>query len=79
MDLQTRKLNLISYLADLQDENFIEKIEKFIRSKKPTESERRLKPFTERELVNRAKKANSDFEKGKTLSQDKLEEISSNW
>ena len=27
MDLQTRKLNLITYLAQMQDENFFEKIE----------------------------------------------------
>ena len=34
MDLQSRKLNLISYLAQLQDEKFIDKIEKFILKKK---------------------------------------------
>ena len=33
MDLQTRKLNLITYLAQLQDENFFEKIEKYIFTK----------------------------------------------
>ena len=79
MDLQTRKLNLISYLADLQDENFIGKIEQLIRAKKDSKSALELKPFTEQELVARAKKANNDFDNGRIVSQEKLEEISSKW
>ena len=30
MDIQTRKLNIISYIAQLKDESFINKIEKYI-------------------------------------------------
>ena len=33
MDSQTRKLNLITYLAQLQDENVLEKIENYIFTK----------------------------------------------
>lgn len=79
MDLQTRKLHLISYLAELQDESFIERIEKLIQNKKSNDSKFETKRFTKNELINRAKKANKDYENGKILSQEKLEETSSNW
>ena len=60
MDLQTRKLNLISYLAQIQDENFIEKIENFILSKSGKDSD--FKKFTEEELIKELQKGeNSGF------------------
>ncbi len=77
MDLQTRKLNLISYLAQLQDENFLEKIENFILSKALTDSE--LKPFTAEELINRIQKSEDDFKDGNFKTQNELEELSAKW
>ena len=77
MDLQTRKLNLISYLAQLQDENFLRKIENLILSKKQNDAD--LKPFTEDELIARIKKPEEDFKSGKYKTQNDLEEISANW
>ena len=77
MDLQTRKLNLISYLAQLQDENFLRKIENFILSKKQIDAD--LKPFTEDELIARIKESEEDFKNGKFKTQHDLEEISANW
>ncbi|WP_194768831.1 hypothetical protein [Tamlana sp. I1] len=77
MDLQTRKLNLISYLAQLQDEKFIERIEKFILSKQ--ESQVDLKPFTVDELIRRIEQSESDFQKGNFKTQDELEQFSSDW
>ncbi|MDT8414171.1 MAG: hypothetical protein RQ735_02230 [Flavobacteriaceae bacterium] len=77
MDLQTRKLNLISYLAQLQDEMFIEKIEKFILRKQETKTD--FKPFTVDELIHRIKHAEHDFKNGKFKTQDELEQLSANW
>ena len=74
MDLQTSKLNLISYLAQLQDENVLLKIENFILSKVGKDSE--LKPFTEEELINRIQKSEEDFKNGNFKTQNELEEIS---
>lgn len=74
MDLQTRKLNLIQYLLNLQDENLFNKIESFIITK-----EKDLKPFTKDELVARAEKSNQDYLEGKFISQDELETQSENW
>ena len=77
MDLQTRKLNLISYLAQLQDENVFVKIENFILSKVGKDSV--LKQFTEEELINRIQKSEEDFKNGKFKMQNELEEISAKW
>lgn len=77
MDLQTRKLNLISYLAQLQDENFVVKIENFILSKKQNQSD--FKSLTEDELIVRIQKSEEDFKNGKFKTQDNLEETSADW
>ncbi|NBC58666.1 MAG: hypothetical protein GVY05_10350 [Bacteroidetes bacterium] len=77
MDLQTRKLNLISYLAQLQDEKFFEGIEKYIINKK--EKEYDFKPFTVDELIDRIEKSEKDFKNGNFKTQDELEQLSANW
>ncbi len=60
MDLQTRKLNLISYLAQIKDENILEKIENFILNKSGEDSD--FKKFTEEELIKELQKGeNSGF------------------
>lgn len=78
MDLQTRKLNLISYLAQLQDENFIEKIEKFISRKQQAENID-FKSFTVDELISRVTKSENDLKNGNYKTQDQLDELSTNW
>ena len=78
MDLQTRKLNLIAYLAQIKDEIFFEKLEKFI-LKREIEHNPELKPFTVEELVNRIEKSELDFKNGNIKSQEDLERISANW
>lgn len=77
MDLQTRKLNLISYLAQLQDEDFIEKIERFILRTQESGSE--IKPFTINELVSRVRQSEKDYKLGNVKSHDELEKLSANW
>ncbi len=78
MDLQTRKLNLITYLAKIKDEIFFDKLENYILK---IENERNpdLKPFTVEELINRIEKSELDFENGNIISQEELEKISDNW
>ena len=77
MDLQTRKLNLISYLVQLQDEKFIEKIEKIILKNQNEKSEDI--PFTTDELLNRIEKSENDLKNGNFKTQDELEQLSENW
>lgn len=80
MDLQTRKLNAIQYLISLQDEKIFSKIETAIlESQKPHETNRDLKPFTQRQLIARAKQANNEYKAGKFTTQEQLEKESENW
>ncbi|TQD34039.1 hypothetical protein [Haloflavibacter putidus] len=78
MDLQTRKLNLITYLAQIKDEILFDKLENYI-LKREIEHNPELKPFTVQELVNRIEKSESDFKNGNVKSQEDLERISANW
>jgi hypothetical protein len=60
MDLQTRKLNIIEYLIGLKDENIFKVIEDVINQSK-TGKELSYSPFTQKELIERAKKSNEDY------------------
>ena len=78
MDLQTRKLNLITYLAQMQDKNFFEKIENYIlrKSKEKTEE---LRQFSVEELISRIEISEQDYKNGNFKTQEDLEKISANW
>ena len=78
MDLQTRKLNAIEYLINIQDENILNKIEATIYESKAIESPK-LKPLTKKQLIDRAIKANKDYSMGKTKTQEQIESESDNW
>jgi hypothetical protein len=78
MDLQTRKLNAIEYIAGLEDESIFNKIELAILENK-ARSERKLKPFTQKQLIERAEKSNRDYKSGKYKTQEALEKESESW
>ena len=78
MDLTTRKLNAIEYLIGLQDEKVFSRIEATIlQSKKDKKSE--IKPLSQRQLLERAKKSNKEYASGKVKTQEELEIESENW
>jgi hypothetical protein len=79
VDIQTRKLNLITYLAQLQDESFFEKIEEYILSKLEKEDHSEFVPFTVDTFINRIEKSEEDFKNGKFKTQEDLENQSANW
>jgi hypothetical protein len=78
MDLQTRKLHAIEYIAGLEDENIFNSIELTIIENK-VRNERRIKPFTQKQLLNRAEKSNKDYQAGKIKTQEVLEKESKSW
>ncbi len=78
MDLQTRKLNAIEYIAGLEDESIFNKIELAILENK-VRSERKLKRFTQKQLIERAEKSNRDYKSGKYKTQEALEKESESW
>lgn len=83
MDLQSRKLNLIGYLMDIQDEQVFSRIESQILCNSEQNSEQNsrqnLRQFTQEELVNRAQEATREYLAGKTKTQDQLESESKGW
>ena len=79
MDLETRNLNLISYLAKMQDESLLTKIENYILKRKTKECESDFTPLTIDELMNRIEQSEEDFKKGKSKTQAELEKLSENW
>jgi hypothetical protein len=80
MDLQTRKLNAIEYLAGLRDEKIFRKIESTITEVQKTQIEKRnIKPFTQKQLVDRAKQSSQDYLSGNYKTQEQLEKESENW
>ena len=79
MDLQTRKLTIIEFLAGLQDVIIISEMEKILKKFRATKAKTVLKPMTEEELIARAIKSNKDIEAGRVISQEDLEKESENW
>jgi hypothetical protein len=78
MDLQTRKLNAIEYIAGLEDESIFNKIEVTILENK-VRSERKLKAFTQKQLLERAEKSNREYSAGRYKTQEALEKESESW
>lgn len=80
MDLQTRKLKAIKYLADIQDEKVFNKIESMLTEVHNQQKiQRKLKPLTREQLMDRANQSNSDYLSGNFKSQEELEQESENW
>lgn len=80
MDLQSRKLNIIKYLIGIQDEKVFSRIgSAIIGGEESKEAGRNLKPFTQRELLSRAKQSNKDYKAGRVITQQQLEKESEGW
>jgi len=75
MNLQVRKLNAIEYIIGLKNEKVFSKIESAIIESQQEE----MKPFTQKQLVDRAKRANRDYSSGNYKTQEQLETESENW
>ncbi len=78
MNLQTRKLNMIEYLIGLQDEKVLKTIEATIGMALKNVNNS-LNQFTDEELIERAKKSDSDYISGNFNTQEQLEIESQNW
>ncbi|MDO9256435.1 MAG: hypothetical protein Q7U54_13040 [Bacteroidales bacterium] len=80
MDLQTRKLKAIEYLVGVRDEKVLSKIEStIVEVQKQQIARRNVKPFTQEQVVERAKRSTQDYLLGKYKTQEQLEKESENW
>jgi len=78
MDLSNRKLNVITYLSQLQDEAFFEKLERVILKKQKSHIDD-FSPFSVEQFVNRIEQSELDYSNGQFKTQEDLEKISSHW
>jgi hypothetical protein len=78
MNLQTRKLNVIEYLINLQDDKIFSMIESAIFESKKQET-KKAKSLTQKNLIERAKRSNEDYKAGRVKIQKQIEKESENW
>ncbi len=74
MDLKTRKLNIIEYVIQMEDENMVTEIETLIYKRGDEGS-----PFTKEQLIARAQKSKEDYLAGRVISHEELERESKKW
>jgi hypothetical protein len=80
MDLQARKLKAIEYVVGIEDENILHEIElTILKRQKQPKADKALKPFTQKQLIARAKQSNKDYLAGKVKTQEQVEKESENW
>jgi hypothetical protein len=78
INLQARKLQLIEYLIQLQDEKEFSRIEASIIPQSKIRYDE-FRPFKAEELIVRAQKSENDYKEGRLISQEKLLTESENW
>jgi hypothetical protein len=75
-NLKDRKLNIIEQLIILNDDNVFSQVEEIINSSLGRPS---VNKMSKQELLNRARRADDDIEKGNIFSQEDVEKMSKNW
>ncbi|HPS46016.1 MAG TPA: hypothetical protein PKZ21_02505 [Bacteroidales bacterium] len=78
MNIQVKKLELIEWIAQMSDENIINKMNK-IREAYLTFTKEKVKPMSLEEFYASIDKAEKDIKSGKIYSQQEAEKESENW
>lgn len=78
-NLSLKKLTLIEWLSQVQDEAIVNKIEAIRKKMRIKTYEAELKPMSAKALQARAKKANEDIAAGRVFTTEQLEKESENW
>jgi hypothetical protein len=73
MNVQAEKLELITWLAQLQDVNLLEKLKELRQNAERKAYEASLKPMTVDELIARAQASNEDIKAGRIYSREEVE------
>jgi len=79
MDLAEKKVEIIEWVAALQDKSALKKLEQLKKQSIKEAYEATLKPLTKTELKARAKQANKAIKAGKVTSIEDLEKESAKW
>ena len=79
MNIQARKLVLIEEFLRISDENFITKIESFIKQEKKISHELNLKPMSLNEFHEMIDQAKQDSDEGRVISHRELKKKVKTW
>ncbi|MBY5951832.1 hypothetical protein KUV23_12655 [Algoriphagus marincola] len=67
-----KKIDLIAWLTQLEDQATLELIEKIRKNSQEKSRKRYLKPISEIELIQSLQEAEADYEAGNIISQEEL-------
>ncbi|MBI5215803.1 MAG: hypothetical protein HY960_08625 [Ignavibacteriae bacterium] len=79
MNIQARKLHLIDWLVQVQDNSVLEKIEKLKNKAKIKAYESKLKPMSSEEFLADIHFAEVDLQQRRLMSHEEFVEESSHW
>jgi uncharacterized protein YlbG (UPF0298 family) len=79
MNIAVKKVEIIEWLTQLQDESLLKKVESLRIQSIKKKYEDSLKPMTGQALKSMLKRAEKDYAEGKHIIQENLEEESKNW
>ena len=79
MDIAVKKVELIEWLARLQDRSLLEKVDSLKKKAVIEAYEAKMKPMTSAEYKSILDQAEEDLKNGRVTSQEDLEKESSSW
>jgi hypothetical protein len=79
MNIQARKLVLIEEFLRISDEDFITKLESFIKLEKKISHERNLNPMSLNEFHEMINQAKRDSDSGRVISHEELRKKVKTW
>ena len=74
MTLRERKLHLINQLVHTSNEKFIKQIEELLKKSFADEYEKKLKPMTEKELLERTYRSEEAIQAGRVVAHEEVVE-----
>jgi len=72
MTTAEKKIDLIAWLTQLEDQATLELIEKIRKNSQEKRRKSYLKPISEKELIQSLQEAEADYEAGNIISQEEL-------
>jgi short subunit dehydrogenase-like uncharacterized protein len=79
MNIAVKKVEIIEWLAQLNDEQLINKVEKLKKQSIKVSYESRLKPMTAKAYKAMLEQAENDYKEGRVIGQERLEQESEVW
>lgn len=79
MNIAVKKVELIEWLAGIQDRSLLEKLDILKRKAIAESYESRMKPMTSQRYKSLLDRAEEDYKRGRVTSQEDLENEAENW